>query len=240
MPKSSQKAKTTQTQKNPQHLQEIQTSEEFTPNIRTIIFGDPNHTPTATQTQLLYNYITDEEGRTPTALLRAMGKTPENWWVWPKRYPGFLAWWNKCVNHVFSEYRLNDLYNALYRRGSKHDTAAAKIVIQRFDPRFTERTQGDQRHSFAGYEPKGADSSRDRQRKALRGQGQGIAALPEPTRPHIEHVEPLSPPQATIQLPQGADAAQPAPEPLSGTQPEQSNIPAPEQPRPISDGVGGG
>ncbi len=68
------------------------------------------------------------------------------------------------------------------------DTAAAKIVIQRFDPRFAERSTQDQRHTFGGYEPAAADRSRERQRKALVDRAetspvvQGVTreALPEP------------------------------------------------------------
>lgn len=57
------------------------------------------------------------------------------------------------------------------------DTAAAKIVIQRFDPRFTERNTTDSRHSFAGYEPAAAARSEERQRKAIADQSQGPPVL---------------------------------------------------------------
>lgn len=163
---------------NREEAADITTAEQFTPSVRSLIFGSPNHEPTALQTQLLYNYITDEEGKTPTALLREMGKAPEMWWIWPKRHPGFLDWWNTIIEHVFAKHRLNDLYKALHKRGVTHDTQAAKIVIQRFDPRFTERSQADIRGVFAGYDPPAADRSRERQRKVLAKQ---VESLPDRT-----------------------------------------------------------
>ena len=162
--------------------QEIETTADFTPSMRSLIFGSPEHSPTALQTQLLYNYITDEEGRTPPQLLRAMGNAPHMWWVWPKRHPGFLKWWNTIIEHTFAAYRLNDIYNALCRRGVKHDTAAAKIVIQRFDPRFTERSTQDSRHTFGGYSPPAAARSEERQRKALAEQGESLPVVEGDTR----------------------------------------------------------
>ncbi len=187
---------------NQADMQETQTIENTGPNVRSLIFGIGDYEPTLLQSQLILEYITDEEARTPPQILRAMGKAPESWWQWPKRHPGFLKWWNAIVEHVFAEHRLNDLYNSLYKRGRMQDTAAAKIVIQRFDPRFTERNQTDSRHSFAGYEPAAAARSEERQRKALAEQVQGpqiasgstIDALPIPEQPPIEApIEPNGP-----------------------------------------------
>lgn len=146
---------------------DIQPAEQMTPNVRALIFGTPNFTPTQLMTQTLHDYLLDEEGLTPQAILRKNGRADDNWWIWPKRHPGFLDWWNGIIEHYFAKHRLNDLYKALHKRGVTHDTQAAKIVIQRFDPRFTERSQADIRGVFAGYEPSEAEDSRERQRKAL-------------------------------------------------------------------------
>jgi len=59
------------------------------------------------------------------------------------------------------------MYLALQKRAITHDTGAAKLIAQRFDPKYTERSSQDNTHSFQGYSPSGASRSEERQRKAL-------------------------------------------------------------------------
>ncbi len=142
-----------------------------------LIIGDGNYQPTQLQTQVLFEYIADEKGRTPSQILIDSGKCPDNWWVWPRRYVGFMDWWNSLIDNVMSNQRLHDMYRALYRRALTHDTGAAKLIAQRFDPKYTERSHQDIRGVFAGYEPTEAQDSRERQRKALAGPVPGARAV---------------------------------------------------------------
>ncbi len=87
---------------------------------------------------------------------------------------------NACVDEVagITDAHLTEMYLALQKRALTHDTGAAKLIAQRFDPKYTERSQQDIRGVFAGYEPTEAENSRARQRKALAV----VEALPEPTQ----------------------------------------------------------
>lgn len=142
------------------------------------MLGDKEYTPTQLQTQTLLAYLQDDQSRSPAIILDKTGHSRDNWWKWLVRYPNFLAWWNRTIERVFTDQRLNDLYQALYRRGMQQDTAAVKLLMQRFDPKYTERSTQDHRVGFAGYEPAAADDSRERQRKALAKQ---VQALPDRT-----------------------------------------------------------
>ncbi len=93
---------------------------------------------------------------------------------------------NACVDEAagITDAHLTEMYLALQKRALTHDTGAAKLIAQRFDPKYTERSQQDIRGVFAGYEPTEAQNSRERQRKALVSQEAAlpVVELPEPTQ----------------------------------------------------------
>lgn len=199
-------------------------TEESIADVRALIFGSATFTPTQLMTQTLHDYLGDEEGLTPQAILRKNGRSADNWWLWPKRHKGFTEWWNGIINNICSEHKIHDLYKALYKRGLSNDTAATKIFLQRYDKNYVERTQQDQRLSFQGYEPADADSSRDRQRKAIAsrelalpvpqdGPQSTIRALPIPEHPPQSDTRALQvyglPAPATQAQVQGAEPIEP-------------------------------
>ena len=169
---------------------EIEIKPEDADKLYSLIFGSKQFSPSALMAQTLAEYITQEDNLLPHQILKKNGRARENWYIWSKR-KGFLDWWNGVIDGVFSKQRLGDLYSALYRRGLNNDTAAAKIFLQRYDPKYTERSQQDQRLSFQGYEPAAEADARDRMRKALTkphqtlqdGPGSTIRALPIPEHP---------------------------------------------------------
>ncbi len=161
---------------------EIEIKPEDADKLYSLIFGSNEFSPSALMAQTLAEYITQEDNLLPHQILKKNGRARENWYIWSKR-KGFLDWWNGVIDGVFSKQRLGDLYSALYRRGLSNDTAAAKVFLQRYDPKYTERSQQDIRGVFAGYEPTEAQDSRERQRKALAV----VEALPEP-RQGVGHV----------------------------------------------------
>jgi len=77
---------------------------------------------------------------------------------------------NVAQEAAITDADLAQMYLSLLKRAGTHDTGAAKLIAQRFDPKYVERSSHDNKHAFAGYVPALADDSRTRQRNALRAQ----------------------------------------------------------------------
>ncbi len=148
-------------------------------NLYCLLFGRGDFKPTGNMCRLVVEFMADEENRSPMQILRDQGHAKWNWYKWQKEYPGFLAWWNTVIEDTIKDEHLSRLYLSLYKRALTHDTGAAKLIAQRFDLKYTERSQADIRGVFAGYEPAAADDSRERQRKAL---AKPAESLPDRTR----------------------------------------------------------
>jgi len=131
-----------------------------------LVNGILGFVPTAGMTRLLTAYIYDNPKELrPTQLLPKIGMTRENWYNW-KTDKKFMEWWIQ-VQYDTIALKLPDLYRSLYERGQINDTAAAKLVIQRFDPEFRERSESDQKHTFPGYTPPAQDAiNRSKQRES--------------------------------------------------------------------------
>lgn len=153
-----------------------------------LLFGQGEFTPTANMCRLVVEYIAQPEDLSPMQILKKQGHAKQNWYQWQQSHPGFLQWWNAVIEDVIRDEHLSGLYLQLMKRARTHDTGAAKLLMQRFDIKYTERSQQDNRLSFQGYDPPAADRSRERQRKALAEQAQALPvvevdareALPEP------------------------------------------------------------
>lgn len=136
-------------------------------NLYCLLFGRGDFAPTGNMCRLVVEFMADDQNRSPMQILRDQGHAKWNWYKWQKEYPGFLAWWNTIIEDTVKDEHLSRLYLSLYKRALTHDTGAAKLIAQRYDPKYTERTQQDQRHTFAGYEPEADADARERMRKAL-------------------------------------------------------------------------
>ncbi len=136
-------------------------------NLYCLLFGRGDFKPTGNMCRLVVAFMADEENLSPMLILQKQGHAKWNWYKWQKEYPGFLKWWNTVIEDTIKDEHLSRLYLSLFKRALTHDTGAAKLIAQRYDPKYTERSQSDQRHSFQGYDPPAADESRERQRKAL-------------------------------------------------------------------------
>ncbi len=136
-----------------------------------LLYGDGEFKPTLLMAQCVMEYIRQDSDDSPMTLLDKMGRARQNWYYWKKDYPGFSTWWNRVIEDVIKEEYLSGMYLQLLKRARTHDTGAAKLIAQRYDPKYTERSHQDIRGVFAGYEPTEAQDSRERQRKALAGPG---------------------------------------------------------------------
>ncbi len=135
------------------------------------ILGNSDYTPTMLQARILWLVMNCEVGKSVTQIMIDNGHNPDLWFKWKIRYPGFEKWFNDSTTAVFKD-KVPILWNALYRRAVLHDTQAAKLCIQRFDPDFTERSSTDSKHTFAGFTPGNADRERERMRKAIESKEQ--------------------------------------------------------------------
>ncbi len=154
--------------------------------------------------RLVVAFMADDKNRSPMQILRDQGHAKWNWYKWQKEYPGFLLWWNIVIEDTIKDEHLSRLYLALHKRALTHDTGAAKLIAQRFDPKYVERSSQDQRMSFKGYEPAAADSSRARQRKVLAERASKLLpAAPGPEQgPEVAEAS-----QHTIDQPKPAQAS---------------------------------
>ncbi len=130
------------------------------------ILGNSDYMPTMLQSRILWLVMNCEVGKSVTQIMIDNGHNPDLWFKWKIRYPGFEKWFKDSVHVVFKD-QIPILWNALFRRAKTHDTGAAKLCVQRFDPEFTERSSTDNKHTFAGFTPGNADKSRERERKAI-------------------------------------------------------------------------
>ena len=113
-------------------------------------FGD--YQPTALQVKLVYAYLHhNPEQLSPTRLLTKLGHSRTIWYHWRKT-PGFLKWFNEVIDSGFSD-KLPQLYSALFARAVHHDTAAAKLYIERYDEDYKPQSKTDNKHEFAGFLP---------------------------------------------------------------------------------------
>ncbi len=88
----------------------------------------------------------------------------ESW----RRKKGFEEWRQAAVRSLITKDGLERVHINLQAQAERgRDSSIMKLYLQRFDPEYVERSSQDQRLSFKGYEPAGADRSRDRQRKVL-------------------------------------------------------------------------
>ncbi len=135
--------------------------------LTTLLFGQDGFQPTAIMCRVAVDYIRQETDLSPMQILEKQGHMRQNWYFWQRDHAEFMPWWNRVIEDIFKQEYLSGMYLQLLKRARTHDTGAAKLIAQRFDPKYTERTQQDQRHVFAGYEPALADESRERQRKIM-------------------------------------------------------------------------
>lgn len=155
-----------------------------------LLLGMGGYKPTVFQAQAVYLFLISTENKPIHQIVGDITYDASLWYKWKKK-PGFMEWFDKVCHSTFSTEKLLDVHAAVYRRAMGNSPADAKLFLQRFDKNYVERTQQDQRLSFQGYEPADADSSRDRQRKAIAsrelalpvpqdGSGSTIRALPIP------------------------------------------------------------
>ena len=198
-----------------------------------LLYGYGDFEPTGIMCRVITEYMRQETDYSPMQILERQGHRRQNWYFWQRDHPDFLTWWNKVIENVIKEEYLSGMYLQLIKRAGTHDTGAAKLIAQRYDPKYTERSQQDTRHSFQGYEPKAAEDSRERQRKALAEQSQALPvvevdareALPEAppsnavapdenTHPEpMSPIAPLSPPSTPALQAQSQSAEHVEPEP---------------------------
>ena len=174
-----------------QEIEAIGAEVDITPeeqgNLYCLLFGRGDFTPTGLMARLVVTFMAEEESLSPMQVLAKMGHAKWNWYKWQQEQPGFLDWWNTVIEETIKDEHLARMYLSLFKRALTHDTGAAKLIAQRFDPKYTERSQQDIRGIFAGYEPTEAQNSRERQRKALASPQDApqltITALPIPEHP---------------------------------------------------------
>ncbi len=121
------------------------------------LFGIDEFSPTLLQCQALIAFAESTKNETVPQILKQLGHDRTGWYRWQKQ-PGFLNWWNECIERSFKASDLMRMYKAMLNRAIVHDTAAGKIIAQRFDPKYTERSSTDTRHTFAGYVPESPES----------------------------------------------------------------------------------
>ncbi len=149
--------------------------------------GDENFKPSTLQGRTLHLYLKDEKGLSPGMLIKSQGSQYSLWYKWRKNKK-FCTWWDAAITKVYTNERLFNLYNAMYRRALTHDTAAAKIIIQRFDLEFTERSSSDSKHSFPGFTPGNGNAERARERmaEAIEQQKKSVVSK-EVSPPNVQH-----------------------------------------------------
>ena len=124
--------------------------------IALLVAGIPGFSPSAGMINCAYHYIYEnDDNKKPTDILTRIGLVKQNWYDW-KENPLFLKWW-ESVQLETIRLQIPSLYRSLLKRGEISDTAAAKIVIQRFDKEFKERSEADNSHTFPVYSPEEQD-----------------------------------------------------------------------------------
>jgi hypothetical protein len=100
--------------------------------VELLVKGLAGFQPTAAMIKCAYSYIYEnDDNDSPTQVLENIGLHRSNWYVW-KDTEKFLQWWFQ-VNYDTIALQLPDLYKNLLKRGKNNDTAAAKLIIERFD-----------------------------------------------------------------------------------------------------------
>ena len=109
--------------------------------------------PTAAMLQALDAYLNADE---PISRRQAVGATdhhPTLLYTWLKK-PGFDKWWSQAVDRKIEDLHLSDVKKALLHSATKrHDTTAAKILLERYDKDYKPSSKLDIGHGFKGFTP---------------------------------------------------------------------------------------
>lgn len=102
--------------------------------------------------QVAYALLRFEYGNTKTddAICKEIGIHPSNVSQW-KNNPAYNIWYKAFFDQHFATQKLPKLYEALYGRACAQDTAAAKIIIERYDKQY--KPESSQTLNFAGVRP---------------------------------------------------------------------------------------
>ena len=151
------------------HDTDIGESKEL--DLMKVIYADEDFVPTPLMCKLLVVFVEDNESREPKIVLRdELGSGTNLWYMWRKNNPGFIKWWNTCLESVYSGFGVPEVWKAVRNRAVNHSDAAAKLFIERFDTKYKPTTAQEQRHSFAGYKPGFTTAElaeKSRQRKSI-------------------------------------------------------------------------
>lgn len=135
------------------------------------IYASEDFRPTPLMCELLVAFVEDNSQRQPKEVLsEELGSGMNLWYMWRKRNPGFIKWWNSCLEAVYSGFGVPEVWSAVKRRALVNSPQDAKLFIERFDVKYKPITA--QEHTFAGYTPDKnskelAERSRARERKVI-------------------------------------------------------------------------
>lgn len=92
--------------------------------------------PTAAMLQVVDAFLNAEEPISRRQAVEATGHHPTLLYQWLKK-PGFKQWWTQAVDKKIETLHLADVKKALlYSAIKRYDTAAAKILLERYDQQY--------------------------------------------------------------------------------------------------------
>ncbi len=107
--------------------------------------------PTPKMEALLQAYCLLEPDEVATNVLLGMraGVDPTTIWRWQSKaeFEGFQDWWDGEIRTLTSA-RLDRIWGAMYRAGSKGDTSAARLYAERFDKDYKPTTKQEVEHKL--------------------------------------------------------------------------------------------
>ena len=151
------------------HDEATEDDKEF--DLLKVLYANEDFNPTTLMIKLLVAFVEDNEDRKPQVVLRDdLESSTSLWWMWRKNSPGFIKWWNTCLESVYSGFGVPEVWKAVRTRAVNHSDAAAKLFIERFDTKYKPTTSQERTYSFAGYKPDQTTAElaeKSRQRKSI-------------------------------------------------------------------------
>lgn len=100
------------------------------------LLGTAEFQPSPLMMQFAVAWVQFENtGKSPHAVLVAMGHAGQNWYRWEK-LPYFSQWLQKTTTEFMGTTGLADIYRAMYREGMRHSAQDRKLMLERFDPSY--------------------------------------------------------------------------------------------------------
>ena len=85
-------------------------------------------------------YLQANSELTPQQILKSIGKSDVNWYVWQQK-PLFKQWWSMACADAMKATVLPQVHKAIARRALTDSSADAKLFLERFDQEYKPTTK---------------------------------------------------------------------------------------------------